>query len=106
MKSLRNTASGLALSVTGASAAVAGELTIASVNNGHMIEMQALTPSFEAANLGITVKWVTLDENTLHSRITTDITTAGGQFDILTIGMYQAPIWGAKGWLESLDFSA
>ena len=58
MKSLRNTALGLALCVTGVTAAVAGELTLATVNNGHMIEMQALTPDFEAVNPGITVKWV------------------------------------------------
>jgi len=86
--------------------AVAGELTIATVNNGHMIEMQKLTPDFEASNPGVTVKWVTLDEGTLRSRVTTDIATKGGQFDIMTIGMYEAPIWGAKGWLEGLEFSA
>ena len=106
MKPPRNTASGLTLNVTGESAAVSGGLTIATINNGHMIEMQALTPDFEAANPSISVKWVTLDENTLHSRVTTDISTASGQFDIMTIGMYQAPIWSAKGWLEGLDFSA
>ncbi|MDA7982070.1 MAG: sugar ABC transporter substrate-binding protein, partial [Alphaproteobacteria bacterium] len=39
----------------------AGELTIATVNNGHMIEMQKLTPEFEAANPGITLNWVTLE---------------------------------------------
>ena len=86
--------------------AVAGELTIATVNNGHMIEMQKLTPDFEASNPGVTVRWVTLDEGTLRSRVTTDIATKGGQFDIMTIGMYGAPIWGAKGWLEGLEFSA
>jgi sorbitol/mannitol transport system substrate-binding protein len=31
--------------------------------------------------------------------VTTDITTKGGQFDIMTIGMYETPIWGANGWL-------
>jgi sorbitol/mannitol transport system substrate-binding protein len=92
MESFRNTALGLALCVTGVTAAVAGKLTIATVNNGQMIEMQALTPDFKAANPGIPVKWVTLDENTLRSRVTTDITTKGGQFDIMTIGMYEAPI--------------
>jgi len=106
MKSLRNTALGLTLGVAGASMAFAGELTIATVNNGHMIEMQKLTPIFEAANPGITVNWVTLDEGTLRSRVTTDITTKGGQFDIMTIGMYEAPIWGKRGWLEALEFSA
>ena len=86
--------------------AYAGELTIATVNNGHMIEMQKLTPEFEKANPGTTVKWVTLEEGVLRQRVTTDISTEGGQFDIMTIGMYEAPIWGAKGWLEELKFDA
>ncbi|MEP5759121.1 MAG: sugar ABC transporter substrate-binding protein [Litoreibacter sp.] len=106
MKYLRNTALGLTLGVAGASVAFAGELTIATVNNGHMIEMQKLSPKFEEANPGITLNWVTLDEGTLRSRVTTDITTKGGQFDIMTIGMYEAPIWGERGWLEKLEFSA
>ncbi len=89
-----------------ASFAHAGELTVATVNNGHMIEMQKLTPEFEQANPGITVKWVTLEEAVLRQRVTTDISTEGGQFDIMTIGMYEAPIWGAKGWLEELKFDA
>jgi len=49
---------------------------------------------------------VTLDEGTLRSRVTTDITTQRGQFDVMTIGMYEAPIWGARGWLEELTFGA
>ncbi|PIB24264.1 sugar ABC transporter substrate-binding protein [Amylibacter kogurei] len=106
MKSLRNTAVGMTLAATAASFATAGELTIATVNNGHMIEMQKLTPKFEEANPGITVKWVTLDEGTLRSRVTTDITTKGGQFDVMTIGMYEAPIWGSRNWLEALEFGA
>jgi sorbitol/mannitol transport system substrate-binding protein len=86
--------------------AITGELTIATVNNGHMIVMQELTENFENDNPGINVNWVTLDEGTLRQRVTTDITTKGGQFDIMTIGMYEAPIWGAKGWLEELKFDA
>ena len=87
-------------------AANAGELTIATVNNGHMIEMQKLTGHFEEANPGITVNWVTLEEGILRQRVTTDISTKGGQFDIMTIGMYEAPIWGSRGWLEELNFGA
>lgn len=93
----------IAVSLTALSA-IAGELTIATVNNGHMIEMQKLTSHFEKANPGIKVKWVTLEEGTLRQRVTTDITTKGGQFDIMTIGMYEAPIWGKKGWLNELKF--
>ena len=84
----------------------ATELVIATVNNGHMIEMQKLTKHFETANPGITVKWVTLEEGTLRQRVTTDIATKGGQFDIMTIGMYEAPIWGKKGWLQEVKTDA
>ena len=104
MNTLRRTALGVALAAAGATAAAAGEITIATVNNGHMIEMQKLTPHFEKANPGITVNWVTLEEGVLRQRVTTDIATKGGQFDVMTIGMYEAPIWGAKGWLRELRF--
>ena len=82
------------------------ELTIATVNNGHMIEMQKLTRYFEEANPDIKVNWVTLEEGVLRQRVTTDIATKGGQFDIMTIGMYETPIWGAKDWLVELDFGS
>jgi len=87
-----------------AHAASAIDLVIATVNNGHMIEMQKLTPYFEEAHPGIKVKWVTLEEGVLRQRVTTDIATKGGQFDIMTIGMYETPIWGKKGWLKPLKF--
>ncbi|MCX8505738.1 MAG: sugar ABC transporter substrate-binding protein, partial [Alphaproteobacteria bacterium] len=32
-----------------------------------------------------------------------DIATKGGQFDVLTIGTYEVPIWAKKNWLVSLD---
>jgi len=78
------------------------ELVVATVNNGHMITMQKLTKYFEQANPDIKIKWVTLEEGTLRQRVTTDIATKGGQFDVMTIGMYEAPIWGKKGWLREL----
>ena len=82
--------------------AYAEQLTIATVNNGDMIRMQGLTDDF-TAKTGHTVEWVTLEENVLRQRVTTDITTKGGAFDIMTIGMYETPIWGAQGWLVPLD---
>lgn len=82
------------------------ELVIATVNNGHMIEMQKLSNQFEVQNPDIKLNWVTLEEGVLRQRVTTDIATRGGQFDIMTIGMYEAPIWGRKGWLKSLEFDA
>jgi len=85
-----------------AGATVADTLTIATVNNGDMIRMQGLTDDF-TAKTGHTVEWVTLEENVLRQRVTTDISTKGGAFDIMTIGMYETPIWGKNGWLVPLD---
>src|SRR5579863_9387796 len=78
-------------------------LTIATVNNGDMIRMQKLTDDFTKANPDIKLNWVTLEENVLRQKVTTDIATKGGQFDVLTIGTYEVPIWGKKGWLVPLD---
>jgi len=77
-------------------------LTIATVNNSDMIRMQKLSKTFEAAHPDIKLNWVVLEENVLRQRLTTDIATQGGQFDVLTIGMYEAALWGAKGWLEPM----
>ncbi len=91
-----------ALGLIMAAGAHADTITIATVNNGDMIRMQGLTDDF-TAKTGHEVEWVTLEENVLRQRVTTDITTKGGQFDIMTIGMYETPIWGANGWLVPLD---
>ncbi|NOC83467.1 sugar ABC transporter substrate-binding protein [Ruegeria sp. HKCCD6428] len=91
-----------ALTFVATAAAHAETITIATVNNGDMIRMQGYTDNFTEAT-GIDVEWVTLEENVLRQRVTTDITTKGGQFDIMTIGMYETPIWGANGWLVPLD---
>src|SRR6478609_1552510 len=78
-------------------------LTIATVNNGDMIRMQKLTDDFRAKNPGIELNWVTLEENALRQKVTTDIATKGGQFDVVTIGTYEVPIWAKNGWLVALD---
>jgi sorbitol/mannitol transport system substrate-binding protein len=78
-------------------------LTIATVNNGDMIRMQKLTDDFTSSNPGITVEWVTMEENVLRQKVTTDIATKGGQYDVMTIGTYEVPIWAKQNWLVSLD---
>ncbi|WP_197916676.1 ABC transporter substrate-binding protein [Thiosulfatihalobacter marinus] len=101
--SLRNSVlAATAMSLVTASGAFAETVTIATVNNGDMIRMQGLTDDF-TAKTGHVVEWVTLEENVLRQRVTTDISTKGGAFDIMTIGMYETPIWGANGWLVPLD---
>jgi sorbitol/mannitol transport system substrate-binding protein len=80
----------------------ADTVTIATVNNGDMIRMQRLSKFFEQQHPDIKLNWVVLEENVLRQRLTTDIATQGGQFDVLTIGTYETPLWGAKNWLEPM----
>lgn len=95
---------GATVSLTLAGAAMAETtITVATVNNGDMIRMQGLMDDFYAKHPDIKVEWVTLEENVLRQRVTTDIATKGGQFDVLTIGTYEVPIWGKQGWLVSLN---
>ena len=75
-----------------AAAAQAETITIATVNNGDMIRMQGLTDEFTKAHPDIELEWVTLEENVLRQRVTTDIATKGGQYDVMTIGTYEVPI--------------
>jgi sorbitol/mannitol transport system substrate-binding protein len=77
-------------------------LTIATVNNPDMIVMQSLTSAF-TKKYGINVKYVTLPENTLRQKVTSDVATGGGQFDIATVGTYDVPIWAKNKWLVSLN---
>ncbi len=77
-------------------------ITVATVNNDDMIIMQKLSSEWEKAT-GNKVNWVVLEENVLRQRVTTDIATKAGQFDIVTIGAYETPIWGKAGWLASLN---
>jgi sorbitol/mannitol transport system substrate-binding protein len=105
LKSLKTACLSLILGASTAAIASAGEITVGTINNGHMLVMQELTKEFEKANPDIKVNWVTLDEGQLRQRITTDISTKGGEFDVMTIGMYEVPIWGAKDWLVPLKFS-
>ncbi len=93
----------VSLLAVGSTAYAQTKLTIATVNNGDMIRMQGLTDDFKAKNPDIDVEWVTLEENVLRQKVTTDIATKGGQFDILTIGTYEVPIWAKQNWLVPLD---
>jgi sorbitol/mannitol transport system substrate-binding protein len=97
--------SGAAALCAGAGIAAAQDpvtLTIATVNNGDMVRMQSLAPAFTEKHPEISLEWVVLEENVLRQRVTQDIATGGGQFDVMTIGTYEVPIWAKQDWLEPL----
>ena len=97
-------AGSLCLAGAWSAAAIGAEtLTIATVDNPDMIVMEKLTPQFEATHPGIKLRWVTMDENTLRQRVTTDVATHSGQLDVVTVGVYEVPIWSRLGWLAPLS---
>ncbi len=78
-------------------------LTIATVNNSQMVQMEQLTKDvFMKDHPNIKINFVTLPENDLRSKVTQDVATNAGKFDIATIGSYETPIWAHNGWLQNL----
>ncbi|WP_420593660.1 ABC transporter substrate-binding protein [Deinococcus sp.] len=84
------------------SAQAASTITIATVNNPDMVTMQKLTPEFTKKYPDISVKWVVLPENELRQKVTLDIASGAGSFDVATVGAYEVPIWAKNGWLDPL----
>jgi sorbitol/mannitol transport system substrate-binding protein len=68
-----------------------------------MTRLKDFTKEFEASHPAIRLKWVVLEENILRQRVTTDVAIRGGQYDVVTIGAYEIPIWAKRGWLTPLD---
>ena len=49
------------------------------------------------------VKWVVLPENELRQKVTLDVASNAGGFDVATVGTYEVPIWAKNGWLDPLN---
>src|SRR4051795_8540212 len=79
-----------------------GTVTVAIVANPQMRDIQQFTKEFQRDHPDITIRYVTLPENEARARITQDVATKAGQFDVVMIGTYEAPIWGKNGWLTDL----
>jgi sorbitol/mannitol transport system substrate-binding protein len=77
-------------------------ITVATVANPQMQDIEKLVGNFEKDNPNIKVKFVILPENELRDRVTQDIATQGGQYDVVTIGTFEVPQWAKNGWIENL----
>jgi len=79
------------------------EITVALVGNDNITRMGELAAEFFTPETGITVNLTVLDEQTLREVTTRDVGAGGEQFDVVQIGMYETPQFGANGWLVGLN---
>jgi len=77
-------------------------LRIATVNNPEMVTMQRLSSIYEKQHPDIELEWLVIDETVLRRRLLSDLAISDGQYDILTIGGYETPIWAERGWLTPI----
>jgi sorbitol/mannitol transport system substrate-binding protein len=72
-------------------------INVAVVDNPQMKDIAKLTPSLFTKKSGIKVNYTILDEGTLREVTTRDVAAGGRQFDVVMIGPFEAPQFGAAG---------
>ncbi|MBN0047576.1 sugar ABC transporter substrate-binding protein [Streptomyces actuosus] len=77
-------------------------INVLMVGNPQMEDIAKLTKSTFTKDTGIKVNFTILPENELRDKVTQDIATQAGQYDVATIGAYEVPIWEKNGWLHEL----
>jgi sorbitol/mannitol transport system substrate-binding protein len=77
-------------------------IRVAIVANPQMEDIAKLTPSLFTRRTGIKVRYSILEEGKLREIVTRDVGSGGRQFDVVMIGPYEAPQFGASGLLKDL----
>jgi sorbitol/mannitol transport system substrate-binding protein len=77
-------------------------ISVLMVGNPQMEDIQKLTADNFTKQTGIKVNFTILPENELRDKVTQDIATGAGQYDVVTIGAYEVPIWAKNGWLHEV----
>jgi sorbitol/mannitol transport system substrate-binding protein len=72
------------------------------VGNPQMVDIQKLTKDSFTKDTGIKVNYTVLPENELRDKVTQDVATGAGQYDVATVGAYEVPIWAGNGWLKDV----
>jgi sorbitol/mannitol transport system substrate-binding protein len=79
-----------------------GAIDVAIVDTPNSEDLAHLTPSLFTSNSHIRVNYTILDEGTLRELVTSDLTSRGGQFDVVMIGPYEAPQYAQDGYIADL----
>ena len=85
---------------------ISGTIDVGMVGNPQMVALQGLLPEFNRLYPNVTVNMTVLPENEIRQTITQDITNQSGQFDVVTIGPFEVPLWAEQGWLEEVGEEA
>ena len=72
------------------------------VGNPQMEDIQQLTADNFTKETGIKVNFTILPENELRDKVTQEIATSAGQYDVATVGAYEVPIWQGNDWLTDM----
>ena len=77
-------------------------ISVLMVGNPQMVDIQKLTADSFTKDTGIKVNYTVLPENELRDKVTQDVATGAGQYDVATVGAYEVPIWAENGWLKEM----
>jgi sorbitol/mannitol transport system substrate-binding protein len=78
-------------------------LNIATIANGDMTIMQQLSTRYEQEHPDVKLQWHVMDDGALRQAVLSAMNSGQAQFDVITVGTYEAPLWGEKGWLTPLN---
>ena len=78
-------------------------INVLMVNNPQMVDIQKLTADNFTRQTGIKVNYTVLPENDVRDKISQELSSQAGIYDISTISNYEVPFYAKAGWLAPLS---
>jgi sorbitol/mannitol transport system substrate-binding protein len=77
-------------------------INVLMVNNQQMVDIQKLTADNFTRQTGIKVNYTVLPENDVRDKISQELSSQAGIYDVSTISNYEVPFYAKAGWLAPL----
>ncbi|MCW2539185.1 MAG: extracellular solute-binding protein family 1 protein [Frankiales bacterium] len=78
-------------------------INVLMVNNPQMVDIQKLTADNFTKQTGIKVNYTVLPENDVRDKISQELSSQAGIYDVSTISNYEVPFYAKAGWLAPLS---